>query len=324
MIADQNQRPQICSFHKFGHCKLGEKCEKFHSKRICRDTKCDVQNCINRHPQPCKFFSLNICKFPTSCSYDHKKVDDMNSLRSEVKELRKNYGTLITLKKHQDDIIKVLREKVNTLEGGLLSVMRDMKELETDNDVKNDVGVDIPRSKKRKKMQVLKRSKSMDVVVDEVSENMIVEEYEGVNSFKEIKWDMEEDLNFKEILKFEINVLQMVEIEMNETKANMKTRKIDETISNLKSLKNKVVSQNKILGVKIGNSENYREETEDTKEILECVELVLNRLENAPKNKFRKLFEEEMEKKKKMTEEIKEMMRGKQALYWGLYDETEL
>ena len=31
-----------------------------------------------------------------------------------------------------------------------------------------------------------------------------------------------------------------------------------------------------------------------------------------------------MEKKKKMTEEIKEMMRGKQALYWGLYDETEL
>ena len=41
-----------------------------------------------------------------------------------------------------------------------------------------------------------------------------------------------------------------------------------------------------------------------------------------PKNKFRKVFEEEMEKK--MIEEIKEMMRGKQALYWGVYDETDL
>ena len=321
MIADQNQRPQICPFHKFGHCKLGEKCEKFHSKRICRDTKCDVQNCINRHPQPCKFFSLNICKFPTSCSYDHKKVDDMNSLRCEVKELRKNYNSLITLKKHQDDIITVLREKVNTLEGGLLSVMRDMKEHDNDNESKKDVSEDLPRRKKRKKVQVLKRSKSMDLVIDDASEDMIVEEYKGVNSLKEIKWDTEEDLNFKEILELEVNVLKMFEAEINETNANMKTRKIDETISNLNMLKDKVVSKNKVLISKIGNDENYVEATGDTIEILGCVERILTRLVNSPKNKFRKAFEEVMEKK--MSEEIKDMIKGKQAMYWGLFDETE-
>ena len=33
---------------------------------------------------------------------------------------------------------------------------------------------------------------------------------------------MEEDLNFEEILKLEINVLKMVEIEINETEANMR------------------------------------------------------------------------------------------------------
>ncbi len=40
-----------------------------------------------------------------------------------------------------------------------------------------------------------------------------------------------------------------------------------------------------------------------------------------PKNKFRKAFEGVMEKK--MFEEIKEMIGGKKAVYWGLYDETE-
>ena len=193
-----------------------------------------------------------------------------------------------------------------------------MKELDNDNDSKKDVSEDLPRSKKRKKVQVLKRSKSMDLVVDDAPEEMIVE---GVNSLTEIKWDAEEDLNFKEILKLEINVLEMFEVEMKETSANMKTRKIDETISNLKILKDKVVSENKVLVDKIGNDNNYREATGDTMEILGCVERILTRLVNSQKNKFRKAFEEVMEKK--MIEEIKEMIGGKKAVYWGLYDETE-
>ena len=94
------------------------------------------------------------------------------------------------------------------------------------------------------------------------------------------------------------------------------------SLKNIETLKDKVVSQNKSLVDKTGNNENYSEETGDTIEMLGCVELVLTRLENVPKNKFRKMFEEEMEKK--MIEEIKEMMRGKQALYWGVYDETDL
>ena len=94
------------------------------------------------------------------------------------------------------------------------------------------------------------------------------------------------------------------------------------SLKNIETLKDKVVSQNKSLVDKTGNNENYSEETGDTIEMLGCVELVLTRLENVPKNKFRKAFEEEMEKK--MIEEIKEMMRGKQALYWGVYDETDL
>ena len=86
-------------------------------------------------------------------------------------------------------------------------------------------------------------------------------------------------------------------------------------------LKDKVVSKNEVLVKKVGNYENYREESEDTMEILGCVERILTRLENSPKNKFRKAFEDVMEKK--MFEEIKEMMGGKKAVYWGVYDETE-
>jgi hypothetical protein len=84
-----------------------------------------------------------------------------------------------------------------------------MKELEKDNDGKKDDSEDLPRSKKRKKVKVLKRSKSMDLVVDDASEDMIVEELQSVDSLKEIKWDTENDLNFKEILELEINVTMM-------------------------------------------------------------------------------------------------------------------
>ena len=60
-------------------------------------------------------------------------------------------------------------------------------------------------------------------------------------------------------------------------------------------------------------------ETGDTMEILVCVEVILKRLENAAKNKFRKVFEEIIQKK--VIEEVKEIVGGKQAVYWGLYDE---
>ena len=132
---------------------------------------------------------------------------------------------------------------------------------------------------------------------------------------------MEEDQNYKEILKSEVKVLKMIEVEMKEANDNIKTRKIDETLSYMKNLRDKVVRQNKILSVKIGNNENYKEETGDTIEILGCVEVILARLENAPKNKFRKVFEEIMQKK--VIEEVKEIVGGKQAVYWGLYDENE-
>ena len=102
----------------------------------------------------------------------------------------------------------------------------------------------------------------MDLVVYEASEDMIVEECKGVNFLKEI-----------------------CDREIYET--------IYETINNLKTLKDKVVSQNKILVDRMGNNDNYREETGDTKDILDCVKVVLNRLKNVPKNKFRKVFEKE-------------------------------
>ena len=91
---------------------------------------CDVKSCNDRHPRPCTFYSLGVCKFSKDCSFSHKKVEDLNSLRKEVSDIRLKYSSAIQQVETQDKIIKVLREQVNNLQGEVMNILKNMCEME--------------------------------------------------------------------------------------------------------------------------------------------------------------------------------------------------
>ena len=74
----------VCSFFKYGYCKHGEFCRRYHEKTICDKQTCDVFSCTFRHPVICKFYKeYKRCKF-NPCSYKHE--DDDSSLEIPRKE----------------------------------------------------------------------------------------------------------------------------------------------------------------------------------------------------------------------------------------------
>ena len=210
MTTSQNQRLQTCPHHKYGHCKQGVECDKYHSKKVCRDSNCDVKSCNDRHPRPCTFYSLGVCKFSKDCSFSHKKVEDINSLRKEVSEFRLKYGSAIQKVEKQDKIINVLREQVNTLQGEVMNIMKNMLEMERDGHV----------------AELADQSK-VDVEMEVDEENLKASK--NISSLREVEWDEGEDEKYKELLLFEKIIAVNVRDELKEVSKNLKKRSLDET-----------------------------------------------------------------------------------------------
>ena len=130
----------ICQFHKFGYCKLKDKCEKEHVNRECPEgSHCKgIQTCALRNPKMCKIIVMEgICHFREKCSYNHKRKDNWksdynNDLHDNVKKLKEEVGSLKNtiqsliktreecdqLKNHVEDIteeIKLLTKSYNEI-----------------------------------------------------------------------------------------------------------------------------------------------------------------------------------------------------------------
>ena len=92
-----------------------------------------MKSCNDRHPRPCSFYSLGVCKFSKDCSFSHKKVEDINSLRKEISEISSKYGLAIRKVENQEQIIHILKEQVNTLQGEVINILNNMLEKAGDN-----------------------------------------------------------------------------------------------------------------------------------------------------------------------------------------------
>ena len=293
MASGQNQRLQICSYHKYGHCKHGDECDKYHSKKICKDSNCEVMDCPDRHPQPCRFFSAGVCKFPTNCSYSHRKVEDMNSLRSEISSLNKKNLQAHRTMTHQDRIIDVLKEQVNSLQAEVLNIMRILAYNEDTQ--KNDL------------------DRNMDV--DNTEE-------QGSKSFAELDWDREEDFVYKDILIFERNLAKRAKKELQDIKKNLKTKSVAETKTKIGNLGVETKEKEKELLAWVEKDKNHKQEYEHDEqlhtlfsqldELMSCSEL-------STKTNLRKNVEEKIDKLMILSENV---VLGKVSDLWGLYDES--
>jgi len=62
----------VCSYEKFGFCRIRDVCNLFHPTEDCKDVDCKILTCRKRHPQPCKFYGTpKGCSFGSSCKFTH-------------------------------------------------------------------------------------------------------------------------------------------------------------------------------------------------------------------------------------------------------------
>ena len=300
MASGQNQRLQICPYHKHGHCKHGDGCDKYHSKKICKDSKCEVMDCPDRHPQPCRFFSAGVCKFPTNCSYSHRKVEDMNSLRSEISSLNKKQLQAQKTITHQDKIIDVLKEQVNCLQAEVLNIMRLLADSEDTSKNEHE------------------HEKKMDVDVTNTSEPLS----SRADHEWDIDWDREEDLVYKEIIVFERDLAKRAKKEFQDLKKNLKTRSIVETKTKIGNLGVETKGKEKELLSWVEKNKYHKEDYEcDRKlhtlfsqmdELMSCSEL-------STKTNLRKNVEAKIDT---LIESCENVVLDKVGDLWGIYDES--
>ena len=305
MTTSQNQRLQTCSFHKYGHCKQGVNCDKYHSKKVCKDSNCDVKSCNDRHPRPCTFYSLGVCKFSKDCSFSHKKVEDINSLRKELSEFRSKYCSAIQQVEKQDKIISILREQVNTLQGEVMNIMKIMCVMEMD-------GHDAE----------LKTQDKVDVEMDVDGENLKASQ--NISSLREVTWAQEDDEKYKELLLFEKDIAVKVRDELKDVSKNLKKRNLDETKGKMGKLgvwlQEKGLEVEKMAEKDINHKEEF-ENDNDLKEMLTEMSNVVSAIElSTKKEKTRKILEDNL---KNMIDGSNMVVMKKCTEIWAVYDEMQ-
>ena len=281
-------------------------CDKYHSKKVCRDSNCDVKSCNDRHPRPCTFYSLGVCKFSKDCSFSHKKAEDINSLRKEVSEFRSKYASAIQQVKKQDNIISILREQVNTLQGEVMNIMKNMCEIERNGFV----------------TYKLEAQSKVDVEMDVDEENLKASE--NISSLREVEWDEGEDEAYKELLLFEKVIAVKVRDELNEVGKNLKKRSLDATKGKMGKLgvwlKEKGMEVEKMAERDINHKEKFENDSE-FKEMLTDMSNVVSAIElSTKKEKTRKILEENL---KNMIEGSDIVVMQKCTEIWAVYDKVQ-
>ena len=106
-------KSRLCHFNKFGFCKYGKQCFRYHEAKVCENVSCKVLECSLRHPQKCRFYSeYSYCKFGSYCKFSHKKEVTSRGIKlieKEVDEVKKQL-------KEKDIEIKKIEDEIRTIE----------------------------------------------------------------------------------------------------------------------------------------------------------------------------------------------------------------
>ena len=95
----------VCHYNKFGFCKFGKDCFRYHENKVCENDSCQVLECNLRHPRKCHWYSdFKYCKFGSYCKFSHKPNVEGKAIENIEKEL-KNIENQINEK--EKEIIKI-------------------------------------------------------------------------------------------------------------------------------------------------------------------------------------------------------------------------
>ena len=103
----------VCYYNKFGFCKHGKHCFRYHENKNCENVNCEVLECTLRHPKKCLFFSqFHYCKFGVYCRYSHEKSKEIESIEVIEKELNSVKEQI----KQKNFEIEMLNEEIKKVE----------------------------------------------------------------------------------------------------------------------------------------------------------------------------------------------------------------
>ena len=244
---------KVCSYAKFGFCKLREDCENFHPKERCTAVNCDIDSCRKRHPKLCmNFSSSGSCKFGEFCKFDHQqpmlqmmKIQIQN-MQTELDNMKKKQEYMEEQDHNKDVKMKLLIDEVRT-KHSVIKILRDRLDLVESWVERNGEGWDefvAFRQELHKDDAVVMKERS-----DEDFQNEI-DSYRGCN--------------------ISIKVIQ----------DRLKDKPIIETIGSLKNFKTKFAE----------NSSKYVAiEDEDIDEFIEQLEVICDKWINTSKKQFKKI-----------------------------------
>ena len=244
---------KVCSYAKFGFCKLREDCDNFHPKERCTAVNCDIDSCRKRHPKLCmNFSSSGSCKFGEFCKFDHQqpmlqmmKIQIQN-MQTELDNMKKKQEYMEEQDHNKDVKMKLLIDEVRT-KHSVIKILRDRLDLVESWVERNGEGWDefvAFRQELHKDDAVVMKERS-----DEDFQNEI-DSYRGCN--------------------ISIKVIQ----------DRLKDKPIIETIGSLKNFKTKFAE----------NSSKYVAiEDEDIDEFIEQLEVICDKWINTSKKQFKKI-----------------------------------
>ena len=316
----------ICNFAKFGKCKR-QNCQYHHPEEICCDKTCQIQDCLKKHPVDCRYFwAFNACKNENSCKFRHKKTDVQNNiydqkiqmLENEIKSL-KNFHKIqdqantimkTQLKQQGEEIVKLQSQLLRIIESSNCSNENNMNDVTMASD-DGDLQID-------KEVINSKDVRSKSAVKDVVKKKLKRLSFQGnlpqaKRLLKDTRIDVsDDDSKFQKILKTDHKYVSNLEKEVIDIKENLKGRLIDETTKKLKELKEKL----KIKKIEMKNEK--RDDDEETYLMIDNFTNMVEKLENTPKNKYRKVAEKDLENMLEELEaigQIKEFELNNHSIY---------
>ena len=267
---------------------------------------------------------LFACKNENSCKFRHKKTDvhsniydkKIELLENEVKRLKDFHriqdeaNTLMKtqLKQQGQEIVKLQSQLLKIIESSNSSDENNLNDVTMASD-DGDLQIEKDNSK-----DVLSKS-AVKVVVKKKLKRLSFQGKlpEAKRLLKDKMVDVSvDDSKFQKMIISDHKYVSNLEKEVIDIKENLKGRLIDETTKKLKELKEKL----KIKKIEMKNEK--RDDDEETYLMIDNFTNMVEKLENTPKNKYRKVAEKDLENMLEELEaigQIKEFELNNHSIY---------
>ena len=319
----------ICIYSKYGTCKK-QNCKFHHPEEICCDKTCDIKYCVKKHPHDCRYFWVfNSCRNNSSCKFQHEKPDTLsNAHKKKIDNLENEIKTLRRLYENQGQVVSVLKDQlmnqaqeIKNLQSEILFIQNNSKRkrqsvsindvtLASDDNMQTDTNEDsIPETEEKNEKRKKKR----------------LSFYHGKVSHDQTQ-DMtysEEDDQYQAILKYEYRFARELEKEVIDIKENVKGRLIDETKNKLNNLKENVKKTKIELKNKIKESNFEYDDNYIPMFVIDNFIKMVEKLEKIPKNKFRKIAENDLNLFLEETETVHQGRQCELNFDYSIYNISE-